>query len=69
METRKKFTPEPGKIYTNKGGGTYLCVRSFTPETPTFVNTLSGWTLRAHGVGIYDDGTIDWDYSTDGYFA
>lgn len=33
------------------------------------VNVLSGWSFLAHGVGIYPDGRIDWDYSTDGRFT
>lgn len=32
-------------------------------------NIATGWTLKAHGCGVYPDGTIDWDYSTNGYFA
>ena len=27
------------------------------------------WHFRAHGVGIYPDGRIDWDYSTAGQFT
>ena len=33
------------------------------------VNVRSGWSFLAHGVGIYPDGRIDWDYSTDGRFT
>ena len=28
----------------------------------------SGWTFKAHGLGMYSDGRIDWDYSTGGRF-
>lgn len=67
---RELFTPTVGKTYRNQGGGTYICTRvSVWDGLPTMRNTASGWTLTAHGIGIYEDGTIDWDYSTGGYFA
>ena len=31
-------------------------------------NIKSGWTFMAHGIGIYIDSRIDWDYSTGGRF-
>lgn len=68
-QTRKPFTPEHGVTYQNEGGGVYECV-DFTPsqDHARFRNVKSGWYLSAHGVGIYEDGKIDWDYSTDGTF-
>ena len=33
------------------------------------VNVASGWTFTAVGTRMYEDGTIEWDYSKDGYFA
>ncbi len=32
-------------------------------------NTASGWMLLAHGTQMYPDGTIEWNYSTEGHFA
>ena len=29
----------------------------------------TGWTFKAHGTNLYADDSIDWDYSSDGYFA
>lgn len=69
--SREKFTPIPGKVYKNQGGGEYRCLRAdgiFLPFTATMQNTASGWTFIARGCGIYTDGTIDWDYSTGGKF-
>ena len=67
---RKKFNPETGKVYENQGGGEYRCIwGSSVLCTAIMQNTKSKWTLTAHGCGIYDNGKIDWDYSTDGYFA
>jgi len=72
----KRFKPVPGKIYTNKGGGTFLC-KDIIHRTPhiveeaysaSMVNTKSGWTFFANGLIQYEDGTIEWDYSTGGRF-
>ena len=67
---RKPFTPQPGGTYRNHGGGKYECIG--TPDQTGAVpmmNALSGWILNAHGVGIYDDDSIDWDFSTGGHFS
>lgn len=69
MNTRKRFTPVPGHIYRNQGGGQYLCLECLMYSGEAVMqNTASGWTLQAHGCGIYPDGTIDWDYSTQGHW-
>lgn len=62
---------ESGRVYRNRGGGEYMCV------TPTWLdypagearmrNVKPGWTFRAHGIQMYPDGTIEWDYSSGGY--
>lgn len=65
---RTKFTPEQGKTYTNAGGGTYRCLRSGSKGKAVMQNVKSLWTVQAHGCGLYEDGTIDWDYSTGGCF-
>lgn len=67
---RQKFTPVPGQIYRLRPGGEYRCLQDLNePYHAVLQNTASGWTLRAHGCGVYPDGTIDWDYSTGGFFA
>lgn len=63
----KKITPEQGKVYKNKGGGEFLCIRGFDGDA-VMQNTASGWTFKANGVIQYDDGTVEWDYSTGGHF-
>lgn len=73
IATRKTFYPEAGKTYENEGGGTYICLdtvyNSRNGEVHAIMeNTQTGWVLNAHGVGIYEDGKIDWDYSTGGHF-
>ena len=68
---RKPFTPQPGTGYKNQGGGIFDCIGTPDPERGDAVlmrNRASGWTFYAHGIGIYDDDSIDWNYSTDGHF-
>ena len=59
---------ENGVIYENAGGGTYRCIRS-TEDGAIMQNVRSGWTFEAVGLGIYENGTIDWDRSRNGYFV
>lgn len=67
--TRKEFLPTVGEIYANEGGGEYICDSIFLDEkTARFRNIKSNWSLLAHGIGQYADGTIDWDFSTYGFF-
>ena len=66
--SRRPFFPTRGKTYENEGGGTYVCLGAHGGVC-TMANVRSGWTFLAHGVGIYEDGKIDWDYSTAGSFS
>ena len=70
-DSRRTFQPEVGGLYENEAGGIFRCssVSRWTPGTATMRNERSGWTFEAHGIGVYKDGRIDWDYSTGGYFA
>lgn len=70
-EGRERFTPVPGRIYTNKGGGEFRCLnvgKGTRRYTATMQNVVSGWTFTAHDIGRYPDDTIDWDYTTHGTF-
>lgn len=69
MNKRKKFIPVPKNIYKNAGGGTYRCIGNLNEERAVMQNVDSKWTFTAHGCGIYEDGTIDWDRSTGGHFV
>ena len=59
----KRFKPVIGAVYTNKGGGTFLCGDVWENDTPglsycaRMTNTKSGWTFIAHGLVQYEDGT------------
>ena len=72
--TRKPFLPEIGATYENEGGGEFIVLDSIRHGVvdgrahAVVMNTRSRWVCTAHGVGIYEDGAIDWDGSTDGYF-
>ena len=67
--TRKPFVPEYGHVYDNAGGGQYKCTSyANSKDSALFRNVKSGWHFVAHGIGIYADGKIDWDYSTSGSF-
>lgn len=57
-----------GNTYENKNGGTYKCLREINRDTYDMTNTVTGWTLRAHVITMYEDGKIEWDYSTEGRF-
>lgn len=65
----QRFSPVEGRVYTNAGGGKYLCQIARENSFDAWMqNTASGWTLLAHGIVRYEDGTIEWDYSTQGHF-
>lgn len=72
LRTRRDFAPSKGSTYNNLGGGCYRCVGTggfLGRYDAQMQNTTSGWTFTARGIGIYEDGKIDWDYSTNGYFG
>ena len=68
MEQKKKMTPVEGVEYRNRNGATYLCLSAWGDGMAIMRHTVSGWTLVAHGVRQYGDGTIEWDYSTGGFW-
>ena len=68
---REKFSLAVGDEYINKGNGsTFRCIEvTGEPDAAILKNIESGWTFKAHGLGMYPDGEIDWDFSTGGHFA
>lgn len=70
-EKRTYFTPVVGVVYKNRGGGEYRCLEvggSLRLHEAKMQNVKSLWTFRAVGCGMYPDGTIEWDWSKDGFF-
>ena len=69
---KKVKSLEYGKVYHNRGGGDFCCTTPHFMGYPDGVermtNVKTGWTFRAHGIVQYEDGSIEWDYSTGGYF-
>ena len=56
----------PEKIYTNHNGSDYLCKSIVDERSAVMERVKDGWTLVAHGIKMYGNGTIEWDYSTGG---
>lgn len=67
MSYPTRITPQVGAKYANHNGSTYLCI-GLLAGVAKMRRTSDGWTLDAHGVGQYPDGTIEWDYSTGGHW-
>lgn len=69
---REKITLTHGKAYRLHGdtaGGEYICTScGYAGENAVLTRKSDGWTFVAHGVGQYEDGSVDWDYSTGGQF-
>lgn len=72
--TRKSYLPKVGEVLENNGGFSVVVLPSICNGIAegrahaVVKNTRSGWVCTAHGIGIYEDGRVDWDGSTDGYF-
>lgn len=66
MEQSTRITPETGTIYLNHNGNEYLCTKVNEDGSAIMERLKDGWTLTAHGVCQYEDGTIEWDYSSGG---
>lgn len=57
------------ETYKNAAGGDYKCLRAENRDTYIMQNISSGWTFTAHVITRYEDGTIEWDYSSNGHFG
>lgn len=68
MKPYRHFKLTEGEIAQNRGGGSYLVQQVFDRDTVRMKNMKSGWVLIAHIITLYQDGTIEWDYSTNGHF-
>ena len=67
--TPVRFRPTIGEVYENVAGGEYRCQSVREPGLEAWMqNTVTGWTLLAHGIVLYEDGKIEWNYSTGGHF-
>lgn len=63
---KKKVILEKNKIYINRNGCEYVCKDVYADNKALMERIKDGWTLVAHGVYEYEDGLIEWGYSTNG---
>ena len=68
MEKNIDAVLEKGSIYKNRNGQEYKCIW-VGDLCAGMLNVRSGWFCVAYGVKIYEDGTIDWNFSTGGHYA
>lgn len=68
MQATRHAKLQEGQIYRNRGGGMFRCLR-ITSDGAIVKNIKSRWTCFAHVITMYEDGSIEWDYSTDGSFS
>lgn len=65
---RTYITSTVGTGYTNRNGSNYIC-RALTGTSDAIMERVSdGWTIEAHGIQRYQDGTIEWNYSSGGHW-
>lgn len=57
-----------GQVYRNRNGWDYLCLENAGPGVAVLERVSDGWTLLAHGICVYEDGSIEWDRSTWGHW-
>lgn len=64
----KRIYPEIGRTYTNHNGNDYICRAIPEYGCAVMERIKDKWVLVAHGICQYDDGNIEWDYSTGGHW-
>lgn len=79
----KYITPVVGQIYANRNGEMYRCTGNKTyPDDVVMQRTVElgehwcsmirlsdGWAVKVHGVFQYEDGSIEWRFSSNGSFV
>ena len=68
MEYPGLITPIVGRVYHNRSGADYRCIQTMDDGRAVMVRLHDNWTLVAHGVRQYDNGDIEWDWSSDGHW-
>lgn len=64
-EIAQSFVPVPGRLYVNRNGYVYKCLRITSDGDPVMMQMDTGWLLTAAGCRVYHDGQIDWMSSYD----
>ena len=62
------------KLHDHDGERCIECIRQITDDPysrhSAYVrSTKTGWTMLVHGTNIYEDGSIEWDFSTNGHWT
>lgn len=74
--------PVVGQIYVNRNGNEYCCMENTDYPNPddmqkavalgehraSMVRMKDGWSIQVCGLQQYDDGAVEWNYSTNGAF-
>ena len=75
MERSKRWILVPGHVYRlhDSKYNYYLVTGDKDPDDWSdfkceLRSVYSGWTFTAHGTNIFPDGSIEWDFSTNGRF-
>ena len=74
METAREWHLVPGQVYRLYDSASYYLVTDdkdpddWSDFNCELQSVYSGWTFTAHGTRIYSDGSIGWDFSTNGRF-
>ncbi|MBQ5686868.1 MAG: hypothetical protein IIV23_04130 [Ruminococcus sp.] len=68
-EIAQSFVPVPGRLYVNRNGHCYKCLRLTADGDPVMMQMDTGWLLTATGCRVYTDGQIEWDSSYDCRFG
>ena len=68
MEYPALITPVVGAVYHNRCGFDYRCVKLTSDGNAVMVRLSDDWTLVAHGVRQFDNGDIEWDWSSGGHW-
>ena len=64
-EIAQSFVPVPGRLYVNRNGECYKCLRLTPERDAVMMRMCDGWLLTATGCREYTDGQIDWMSSYD----
>ena len=79
---KKYILPVAGQIYKNRNGREYCCLSATSypsqeamwravnlgEHQAAMVRMSDGWSFTAHGLHQYEDGAVEWNYSTGGAF-
>lgn len=68
-ERIKEETPQIGEVYKLRSYPSYFRILEKSGEQDYIIqNIKSGWKVLVHNLICYDNGTIEWDFSSKGRF-